>query len=277
MTNLKNLLIGLLFPQRNSTELERRQVVLNFPIFPLQMKNGDRTYPNVIEPLLNPVKTILQLGKRTRNWVNSHFCTNDGATRLIQPPPLLKNIEIILICPALSSTQNNKQMFPISKLLEHPYTLRKGTHNDNSLILTPDQTQHIRPINPTSVRHLLNNNHDRGIIFLSSVLKTSKTVEVNETFWFTMPQNPGNEMEHTPFQSGNLNEIRELEKLEQLNPQIDTNSRNQFLPMYDWTDSILERKVKQAAETLLVDLHDIFERHCFDIGIIRASKCTSHL
>ena len=92
-------------------------------------------------------------------------------------------------------------MVQSSNLLHHPYTLKKGTHIVNFSILTPEQTKHIRPVNPTSVRHLLNNNNDDSIHYTSSLLKTSKTDEINETYWFPTQQNPGNEKEHTPFQT----------------------------------------------------------------------------
>ena len=137
----------------------------------------------------------------------------------------------------------------------------------NFLILTPEQTKHIRPVNPTSVRHLLNNNHDDAIHYKNSLLKTSKTGEVNETYWFPTPRNPGNEREHTPIQTRILNELRELEQLEKLNPLEDTNLRNQFLSNFDWTDSTSQPDAKQAIENLLVEFHDIYARNRFDIGI----------
>ena len=135
------------------------------------------------------------------------------------------------------------------------------------MILTAEQTKHIRPVNPTSVRHLLKNNHDDAIHYKSSLLKTSKTDEVNETYWFPTPQKPGNEREHTPIQTRILNELRELEQLEKLNPLEDNNSRDQFLSNFDWTDSTLQLNAKQAVENLLVEFHDIFARHHFDTGI----------
>ena len=73
----------------------------------MQLKNEERTYPNVIEPIINPVETILQPGKRTTIWVKSQIYTDNEATGIIQPSPLLENNEELLICPALSSTQNN--------------------------------------------------------------------------------------------------------------------------------------------------------------------------
>ena len=171
----------------------------------MQLKNKDQTYPNVIEPILNPVETILQRGKRTKIWVKTQIYTDNEATLIIQPSPVLENDEDLLICPALSSTQNIIHMFQISNFLDHPYTLKKGMHIASSSILTPEQTKHIRPANHTPVRHLLNNNHDDAILYINILLKTSKTDEVNETYWFPTPQNPGNEQEHTPIQTHNLN------------------------------------------------------------------------
>ena len=232
-TNLTSPLIGLLFLQRNKTILYMRQGILNFPFFSRQLKNEDRTYPNVIEPKLNPVETTLQPGKRTAIWVKSQIYTDNEATRIIQPSPLLENDEDLLICPALSSTQNNKHMVQISNFLDHPYTLKNGTHIAKFSILTPEQTKHIPPVNPISVRHLLNNNHDDAIHYINSLLKTSKDDEVNETYWFPTPQNPGNEKEHTPIQTRILNKLRELEQLEQLNLLENTESRNQFPSNFD--------------------------------------------
>ena len=37
--------------------------------------------------------------------------------------------------------------------------------------------------------------------------------------------------------------------------------------MFDWTDSTLQLDAKQAVEDLLVEFHEIFARHRFDIGI----------
>ena len=233
MTNLTSPLIGLLFLQRNSTILDMRQGILNFPFFSMQLKTEDRTYPIVSEPILNPVETTQQPGKRATIWVKSQIYTDNEATGIIQPSSLLENDDDLLICPALSSTQNNKHMVQISNFLDHPYTLKKGTHTANFSILTPEQTKHIRPVNPTSVRHLLNNSHDDAIHYINSLLKTSKDNEVNETYWFPTPQNPGNEKEHTPIQTHILNELRELEQLEKLNPLENTNSRNQFLSNFD--------------------------------------------
>ena len=48
MTNLTSHLIGLLFLQRNNAKLDMRQGILIFLFFSMQLKNENRTYPNII-------------------------------------------------------------------------------------------------------------------------------------------------------------------------------------------------------------------------------------
>ena len=115
-------------------------------------------------------------------------------------------------------------------------------------ILTPEQTKHIRQVNPTSVSYLLNNNHDDAIHYINSLLKTSKTDEVNETYWFPTPQNSGNEREQTPIQTRILNELREVEQLEELNPLEDTDCCDQFRSNFAWTDSTLQYNLRGPSE-----------------------------
>ena len=253
-----------------------RQGILNFPFFSMQLKNEDPTYPKVLEPIINPVDTILQQGQRTTIWVKSQIYTENEATGTIQPSPLLENDEDLLICPAISSTQNNKHMVQISIFLHHPYTLKKGRHMANFSILTPEQTKHIRPVNPTSVRHLLNNNDDDSIHYINSLLKISNFDEVNETYWFRTPKNPGNEKEHTPIQARMLNELRELEQLEKLNPLEITQSRNQFLSNFDWTDSTLQPKPNKPLKTYLWNFLTFLHCTVMTSESIQSSKYNSH-
>ena len=57
--------------------------------------------------------------------------------------------------------------------------------------------------------------------------------------------------------------------VEKLNPQDDPESRRQFLTNFDWTDSMLQPAEIARIEHLLVEFHDIFARHRFDIGAIK--------
>ena len=82
-----------------------RQGNLKLPFFSMQLKNEDRTYPNVIELMLKPLRTVLQPDERTTIWVRSQIYTDNEATCFFQPSPTLQIYENLLICSALSTTE----------------------------------------------------------------------------------------------------------------------------------------------------------------------------
>ena len=96
MTNVPSFLIGLLFLKRNSISFDRRQGILNYHFFSMQLKNEDRTYPKVIEPILNLVETKLQPEKPIISWVNTQIHTDKEETGIFQTSPLLENDEDFL-------------------------------------------------------------------------------------------------------------------------------------------------------------------------------------
>ena len=127
--------------------------------------------------------------------------------------------------------------------------------------------KHVRPKDPVSTWHLLNENEEDAIYYISSLLKANRNNDQNEQYWFPTPENPGDEMTHTPIQQRILKELRNLQNLEQLNPHDDAESRRKFLSNFDWKDSMLQQNEIRQIETLLVDFHDIFARYKFDIGV----------
>ena len=103
--------------------------------------------------------------------------------------------------------------------------------------------------------------------YLNELLRTNKPEQQDNTFWFPTPENPGKPEDHTPIQTRSLKELYELKDKEKLNPQESTESRNKFLKRFDWTDTLLTEKEKQAIEDILVAYHDICARHGKDIGM----------
>ena len=61
--------------------------------------------------------------------------------------------------------------------------------------------------------------------------------------------------------------MRNLQEAEQLNPNDNQESRRKFLSNFDWKDSMLQQHEIKRIESLLVEIHDTFAGHRFDIGI----------
>ena len=127
--------------------------------------------------------------------------------------------------------------------------------------------KHVKPTDPVSTWHLLNENEEDAIYYVGSLIKANRNNDQYEQYWFPTPENPGDEDSHTPIQRRILQELRNLQEAEQLNPQNDDESRRKFLSNFDWKDSMLQQHEIKKIESLLVEYHDIFARHRFDIGM----------
>ena len=73
--------------------------------------------------------------------------------------------------------------------------------------------------------------------------------------------------EHTPIQKRILRELQALQDIETLDHSKDEESGAKFLENFDWKDSTLTPDEKANIEEVLVEFHDLFARHRFDIGL----------
>ena len=127
--------------------------------------------------------------------------------------------------------------------------------------------KYVKPIDPVTTWHLLQDNPENAAYYASGLIKSPKPEDSKENYWFPTPEDPGDPQHHTPIQKRILSELINLQESEKLNPQDDPESRRQFLANFDWTDSMLQPAEIARIEDLLVEFHDIFARHRFDIGM----------
>ena len=267
MENLTGPIIGLMFLQRNHTVLDMRQGILNFPFFSMQLKTADHKYSNVLEPILNPTEITIPPNDRVLIRTNSLLYPENAVTGILQPSDLLHEEGDITFCPALVTLNDGNILISVSNFTDHPYKLKKGLHIANFSVMTPEQMKYVKPVDPASTWHLLQSDQEQAAHYVSSLIKTNRNPQNSENYWFPTPENPGNPEEHTPIQKRILRELQTLQDLETLDPTTDAESRAKFLENFDWKDSTLTPEEKEKIEDLLVEFHDIFARHRFDIGM----------
>ena len=117
----------------------------------------------------------------------------------------------------------------MNNFTDYPYKFKKGLHIANFLVLTPEQMKYVKPVDPASTWHFLQNDQEQATHYVSSLIKTNKNQQNSENFWFPTPENPGNPTEHTPIQKRILRDIQALQDLETLDPTKDEESRAKFL------------------------------------------------
>ena len=267
MEKLSSPIIGLMFLQRNHTVLDMRQGILNFPYFSMQLKTADHKYSNVLEPIVNPEDITLPPNDHVVLPNQSQIYAENAVTGILQPSDLRHKEGDITFCAAIVTLHEGAMRIHVNNFIDQPYKLKKGMHIANFSVMTPEQMKHVRPIDPVSTWHLLNEKEEDAIYFISSLLKANRINDQYEPYWFPTPENPGDETIHTPIQQRTLKELRNLQNLEQLNPHDDAECCQKFLSNFDWKDSMLQQHEIRQIETLLVEFHDIFARHRFDIGV----------
>ena len=109
-------------------------------------------------------------------------------------------------------------------------------------------------------------------VHINELLKVPQQNPEQETYWFPTPDEPGDPATYTPIQERIYQELLELQQLEKLNPNDNDTSRKTFLSNFDWSDTTLGPDERQEIEVILIEFHDIFARHRFDIGINREFK-----
>ena len=155
----------------------------------------------------------------------------------------------------------------VNNFTDHPYKLKKGLHIANFSVMTPEQMKYVSLVDPVSTWHLLQNDQEQAAHYVSSLIKTNKNPQNSENYWFPTPKNPGNPDEHTPFQKTILRDLHALRDLVTLDATNDEESRAKSLENFDSKDSTFAPDERARIKELLVEFHDIFAQHHFDIGM----------
>ena len=188
----------------------------------------------------------------------SQLYDNTNVTGILQSSNDLAEDGDITFCTALVTLTQGQVTVHMNNFFDQSYTLKKGSHIASFSVLTPEQIKYVKPINSVTTWHLLQDNPENVAYYASSLIKSPKTGQDSENYWFPTPEDPGDPQTHTPIQQRILKELRNLQELEKLNPQDDPEFRKQFLANFDLADSTLNPTEIAQIEELLVAFHEIF-------------------
>ena len=164
MEKLTSPLIGLSFLQRNNTILDMRQGVLNFPFFSMQLKTADHKYTNVMEPICIREDVTIPPNDGHSVQLASQLYEDTTVTGILQPSNALTDDGDIAFCAALVTLTNGQVSVHLNKFTDSPYTLKRGTQVATFTVLTPEQLKYVKPIDPVTTWHLLQNNPENGML-----------------------------------------------------------------------------------------------------------------
>ena len=271
MKSLPNPMIGLCFLRRNNAIFDVTQGILTFPYLSMQLKPDSQVAIRQATPLFAKNTYTLQPGETLAIASRMPHLLDHDVTGIVTPSPQFENHDSIFITSSLSTVNNDAIGYQIINFSELPHPITCDTHLADFKILTPEQIKHIQPVDPAMLSVMIQHEKTTGI-YINELLKVPPQNPDQESYWFPTPEDAGNPTTYTPVQQRIYNELLELKELEKLNPQENETSRKSFLPNFDWSDTTLSPEKQQQVDESLIDFHDIFARHRFDIGTNREFK-----
>ena len=252
--------------KHNSVVIDTTHGLIHFQHLTTQVKSTSSQASAKPQPVLvHDSITIPQMTTKTITAFVDHS-SELNTTGTVIPVEKFTEAASLIISHSMSTIIDRKIAVRVTNTTESPYTINKNTQIAEFSVVTPEQSKFIKPVDTAILRMIPEGDPDL-VTYLTELLRTNKPDQQNNTFWFPTPENPGNTADHTPIQTRILTELCELQRREKLNPKDDSESRTEISKRFDWTDTLLTETEKQAVEDILVEYHDIFDRHRMDIGM----------
>ena len=147
-----------------------------------------------------------------------HLIDHD-ATGIVTPSTHLEDHDTLFLVSSLCTVNNYAVGYQICTFSELPYTITTDKHLADFRVLTPEQLQHIKPINPSMLTFIMHQHTEVTDVYLNELLKVNDKEDKTEQYWFPTPEQPGDPTTYTPIQKRMFDELVELQTLEKLNPQ----------------------------------------------------------
>ena len=267
MTKASFPIIGLAFLRKHSAILDTAQGTIDFPQIQITLALKDEKQKCNPKPITVKTEEKHTIPAQSTRIINASITvsTDHPITGTIQPLPQYDENAKLIIAPAITTARDKRVPIKIANTTDFPYTITPHTKLAELQILKPEETKSIRAVDIAALNLLIE--HDDVVAYVNALMQVDSAEQTEEKFWFPTPENPGDESEHTPIQQRILRELRELQRLEELDPKRDEKSRTQFLSLFKWNDSLIIGEDRENLESILVEFNDIFARHRLDIGM----------
>ena len=266
MTKLTGPIIGLHFMKNNRVVIDTTHGLIHFPHLTMQVKRASSETTTKPQPVITDDALAIQLTTTKTITVSVDHPSKWNTKGTVTPLENFTETASLLITHSMSTMIDRRIAVRVTNATETPYLNKKNTQIAEFSVVTPEQSKHIKPVDMAVLSMIPQGDPDLTA-YLNELLRTKKPEQQDNTFWFPTPENPGKPEDHTPIQTRILNELNELKDKEKLNPQDRTEARNNFFKRFDWTATLFTETEKQAIEDVLLEYHDIFERHRMDIGM----------
>ena len=260
-------IIGLAPLRKHSAILDTAQGTIDFPQIQITLALKDEMQKCNPEPITIKTEEKRTIPAQATRIIHASITVSNDhpITETVQPLPHFDENAKLIVAPAITTARDKRVAIKTANTTDFPDTKTPHTKLAELQILKPEETKLIRAVDIAALSLLIK--HDDVVAYVNAQMQVDSPEQTEEKIWFPTPENPGNVSEHTPILQRILRELRELHRLEELDPKQDEKSRSQFLSLFKWNDSLISGEDRENLESILVEFNDIFARHRLDIGM----------
>ena len=127
-----------------------------------------------MEPILSSENVTIPPNDHTVITMQSQIYVENTVTGILDSSDLLHEEGDVTFCAARVTLNAGTMGIHVNNFTKQPDKLKKGLHFASFSVMTPEQMKHVRPRDPVSTWHLLNENKEDDVYYISSLLKANR-------------------------------------------------------------------------------------------------------
>ena len=200
-----------------------------------------------------------------------------NCTGLVIPKKNLEETANIALTSSLSKMDNdNKRYISAINLFDSEITLNSKKQIAHFEILSESQADYLLEIDPHLLALAKMRNPDdfenelnqliHDIHFQKFDTDKGRPPPDYSKLWFPTPETCTDLSNLSPLQREIYDQILQLRRCKKLNPKTNLHGRPEFLKKFAWDTCVLSADEKSKLEDFLVEYHNVFAKHRFDVG-----------
>ena len=209
MKKLTGPIFELHFMRKNSVVIDTTHGLIHFPHLTMQVKTTSSE--TTIKPQTVITDEALAIPPTTTKTITASIDhpSKWNTTGTVTPLEKFTETASLLISHSVSTIINKRLAVRVTNTTESPYLNKKHTQIAEFSVVTPEQSKHIKPEDMAILSMILQGDLDLTA-YLNELLRTNKSEQRDNAFWFPTPENLGMPEDHTPIQTRIVNELNEL-------------------------------------------------------------------
>ena len=287
---MNSVIPGNLFFKKHNIKIDPKNNLLKLPDLTVQLnrilpeKGKKRYYTKKLPkiPLILTKKVQIAAQSQVLLECSSAKLSDQyqSCTGLVIPSDRLEDKCSIALTSSLSKIDDTGKVFVSAiNLSDNQITLNNQTEIAQFEFLNEAQADNLIEIDPQLISLAKMRNPDafegelnqlnQDFHFMKIDTPTGRPPPDYLKLWFPTPETCHDFSNLTPLQREIYDQILQLQRHEKMDPKNNETDKLEFLKKFSWDTCVLNADQKRQLEEFLVEYHDVFAKHCFDVGYIR--------